>query len=40
MITLQLPRMYNFMQQINEITPPFPEIFALCYFEERWAGHA
>ena len=22
------------MQQINKITQPFPEILALCYFEE------
>ena len=24
------------MQQINKIAKTFPEIFAICYFEERW----
>ena len=24
-------------EQINKITQPFPEIWALCYFGERWA---
>ena len=24
------------MQQINKITPPFPETMALSYFRERW----
>ena len=25
------------MQQINKRAPPFPEIFAISYFRERWA---
>ena len=29
--------MCNYMQQIKKITPRFPEIFAICYFEEHWA---
>ena len=37
MITLQLPWMPNYMQQINKIAQPFPEIFAICYFGEQWA---
>ena len=36
-ITLQLPWMCNYMQQINRITQAFPEILAICYFGERWA---
>ena len=24
------------MQQINKITPPFPEILGLCYFGKDW----
>ena len=37
MITLKLPWMCNYMQQINKIAPPFPEIFVICYFGEHWA---
>ena len=37
MITLQLPWMSNYMQQIHKIPQPFPEIFVICYFGERWA---
>ena len=32
MITLQLPWLCNYMQQIIKITQPFPEIMAYCYF--------
>ena len=24
------------MQQIKKVAQPFPEIFAICYFGERW----
>ena len=37
MITMLLPWMCNYMQQINKITRPFLEILAVCYFGERWA---
>ena len=32
MITLQLPWLCNYMQQIIKIIQPFPEILAYCYF--------
>ena len=37
MIKLQLPRMCNYMQQINKITQPFLEILVLYCFGECWA---
>ena len=36
MITLELSWMCNYMQQIDNITQPFPEILLLCYFGEPW----
>ena len=30
---LKFPLMRNYMQQVNKITQPFPEILAFCYFE-------
>ena len=27
----------NYMQKMNKITQPFPEILVICYYGEVWA---
>ena len=34
---MYFPWVCNYIQQINKIDQPFPEILAICYFGERLA---